>query len=233
MARVEYGGGITNVKGKIGGWVFQKSNRNNIIRSKGSPKKIYTSRQSVAHQSLQAWLYQWQLISLLDKIAWNDFAAINDRIDVFGNNRKLTGLNWFISINSFLSGLSVAMVTTPPLYVVPGAIPTYSLILDDTSITIDFNGATVFSDYGFAVYASNISQSASVKNYNSMRLLGFFVPDTYNTIDVTTLWNAAWLLDYSSFSFVSNFNISIVLVPIHATSGITGAGYFNVAEFSV
>jgi hypothetical protein len=232
VARVEFGGGVTSIKGKIGGSVFQSVNGQSVIRSKGNPKKSITSGQSSAHGILQGYLYQWSLLSLLDKIAWNDYSKLYDKIDVFGNVRKLTGFNFFMSVNSNLVGLGGSIITTPPSYVASPAMESYIVSLNSTTIRLTFSGSIDFDDYGFAIYAGNASYKSSNLNFSGMRLMKYIVPGTYSYIDITSEWSAKWSLVYADIAAQGNFNIQVCAIPIHYTSGAAGAGLFNIGNYT-
>jgi hypothetical protein len=100
MARVKYGAIVTEIKGKVGGQVFQRSGQVFSLRNNPSHK----IPQSI---SAQRWRHKiallasnWRTMSDTNKATWTTYANTFPTVDNFGNPIVLTGYQLYIYVNS-------------------------------------------------------------------------------------------------------------------------------------
>jgi len=99
MARVTYGSGITELAGSIGGVTYQKNASGNIAKLRSNPIVNPTSRQAVYQRQMAMLVAFWPTLSQFDKDAWNDIAAAHLHTTPWGESKKLSGYQWFLSCN--------------------------------------------------------------------------------------------------------------------------------------
>jgi len=101
MARVTYGSGITELAGSIGGVTYQKNASGNIAKLRSNPIVNPTSRQAVYQNNMAKLVAYWPTLSQANKDVWNDLAAAHLHTTPWGNEKALSGYQWFMSINLY------------------------------------------------------------------------------------------------------------------------------------
>jgi len=115
MAIVKYGSVVDELKGKLGGSVFQKcgnalSVRSNLSHNPPSSESAMLSRTQFAQIA-----YRWRNMSEAQKLLWNQNASSFPSVDGFGNPQILTGYQTFILCNRslLLIGRPLSVASTP------------------------------------------------------------------------------------------------------------------------
>jgi hypothetical protein len=124
MASVKYGSIITDIKGKLGGNVYQGGPYGPIIRSnfKGSTAKNYVPTST--NLELNSLAIAWNSLTIDDKNTWSTNSYLYPVKDKFGNNITLSGYACFVMLNYPLLVLNASLNTQCPT---PQGIPdTYS-----------------------------------------------------------------------------------------------------------
>ncbi len=113
MALAKYGVIITELKGKIGGQVFQGGNGTPIVRNnkrtKGNPSR---SRQD-ATNTLQSVTGLWRNLSDPDKATWESLRAAWSFTNRFGDTYIGSAFQVFTSYNLSLLSIGETVVSTP------------------------------------------------------------------------------------------------------------------------
>ena len=126
MANVKYGSLVTDIKGKIGGHVFQGGQFGSIIRSnyKGSNRKNYISNaENIVYTYLAN---MWQNLTNTQQEAWNAGAYLFPVTDKFGEQQILSGYGVFIMLNSGIYGGAGTLLEDIPT---PNGTPeTYAIV---------------------------------------------------------------------------------------------------------
>ena len=138
MARIQFGALITEITGSIGGFTFQKNRSGSIVRLRPSGTKKVSEKQSVQRAKHLSFLSLWQNLTFLQKSSWNDFAVLHPKINSFGQEKVLSGLNWFESVNQNLQAIGQSIVSVPPVYALPTAPENYVFIVSATEFKIIF-----------------------------------------------------------------------------------------------
>lgn len=114
MAVVKYGSIITDIKGKIGGQVFQGSQYGPIMRNnyKGSNARNYDITDT--NKNLAILATQWSDLSESQQQGWSDGAYQFPVKDKFGNDMILSGWNLFVHLNYYVMFLNESIITDCP-----------------------------------------------------------------------------------------------------------------------
>lgn len=115
MAKVKNPFLSSEARGSVGGMTASRNTMGAYMRSKASPVQPRTETQQKRRYALQKLTRQYQDLTPTQIAAWNDFASNWPTTDVFGDSITLTGLDWFVSLNSRLDAINAAAQTTPPL----------------------------------------------------------------------------------------------------------------------
>lgn len=102
MAKVLYGGLISELKGSAGGTTFQSGRYGFTMKNKGMGRKVASPAQSYIRQSITAASKYWQLLTPGERDAWDAIAPSWPYTDKFGNPGELTGFNLFIQLSTNL-----------------------------------------------------------------------------------------------------------------------------------
>lgn len=236
MARIIYGAIITDIAGSIGGITFQKNGSGTIARLKPRKNQTNTQRQRDQQPRLKEVQRNWNLLSLVNKVLWNDFAAINNKIGLDGQEKKLTGYQWFLTINENRLLINEDILLIPPTYEIVNPVSSalfnwnQDVLFLQTNVTVNL---TLFQPIG---YCSFVVNSASKFDFNKTRLLSQTLTGNQNVIlqriDLTdNFWN-----DYFKSTFPPQLgNNDFYLVGyvriISRLSGISSLAYTAISKF--
>lgn len=236
MARIIYGPIITDIKGSIGGMTFQKNGSGTIARLK--PRKVMTNTQKQRDQQprLKEVQRNWNELSLVNKVLWNDFAAINNKIGLDGQEKKLTGYQWFLSINENRLLFDDSILSVPPIYEIVNPINSIELFYDGITMSVNLDVEDTSNDFNWLCYSSFIINSASKFNFNINRLIrgidgSYFQGRGFANLVGDLTWN-----NYFSSVFPPNlgnkdFYITFYIRAISKTSGISSLAYTTISKF--
>jgi len=116
MAKVLYSTQVGDMRGKVGGAVHSSGRFGSYIRRKVSPTQPRTSSQMNVRADFTALAKLWSG-STMDtyRAAWITLADSYPVKDVFGQSKKLTGLQLFMRINRALENSDTAQILIPPV----------------------------------------------------------------------------------------------------------------------
>jgi hypothetical protein len=224
MAIIQYGAMVTAIRGSIGGWTFQKNPAGNIIRLRPRQKKYPTEKQSIARNNHVKYLQAFLDLPIAKKELWRDFAELHTKDNIFGQNKTLTGQNWFEAINYNLHLIGQAEVQDPPTYELPVSVPNYSVNLSRTKIEIIFDPPVNPPDTSIIVRTTfPVSViTKSLQQYNRITLVQDSGP--YSTIDITAAYEDTHKIPYPPSSDSYCYIISAIVQTVNKNSGIASAG---------
>ncbi len=188
MAKVQFGGGISAMSGKLGGNVFARNKGGAYTRNWVKPTNPSTPAQQNQRNTLALKSAAWRGITDSERNSWKSWAEDNPVLDRLGSSIVLSGAQAFTKININRDNASDSSTQAE----VPAA-PTFTAAIFDTasSLTISISGNQLEIPLGTGaadtqimfVFASK-PVSAGVTNTNSsMRLV------TVHTIDSTDVSN--------------------------------------------
>lgn len=115
MAKILDPFGAREARGSVGGITASKGRFGQILRAKRSPVQPRSHDQQQKRFLLQSLVQHFITLDQTYITAWNDFAKNWTVTDSLGQSIHLTGLNWFIALNSRLVTLSSTPHDAPPL----------------------------------------------------------------------------------------------------------------------
>lgn len=221
MARVVYGPLVSNVKGSIGGVTFQGNPSGSIIRTRPQLSRVSTNKQTTSHGKLQYWLYQWQNITQDQRDQWNMFAQVWVKENKFGEEKTLTGWNWFFSVNWWRKAMDLSQLSSPPAHNVPPSAPSFGMELSAGDIVLRFLEAFDFTLNNVAVWSSAPTRRNTLSINQIRKLVTVIKVDPGDTLDITSTWETAVGIDWNPAALFPNANVYFCLEAINKSSGIT------------
>lgn len=98
---VQYGGGILQMRGSVGGQTHSRNRYGNYIRAKTNPVNPATDRQNEVRNNLSDLVNRWQnTLTQLQRDNWKTYADNVVMQNIFGESMNLTGFNHYIRSNS-------------------------------------------------------------------------------------------------------------------------------------
>jgi hypothetical protein len=222
MARVKYSAEINELVGSVGGTVFQRNASGTISHIKGLRRGRSSLGRMLSNIRLNEVVIFWNTLSIAQQDAWvTDYGGVV-KANYYGEDKTLTGFNWFCSINSNKLLCSQSMVTAPPAYTTPFAVPVFNLYLTDLDLEADWGGSPDFTDYFLLIYGTPPIRSLSLKNRDKVRLLGAYDVGTDEYVNMEAGWVSAFGISYPPSLVEDSFRIVISMAAVHKVSGISG-----------
>ncbi len=179
---VQYGGGIMDGRGSIGGQTASRNRNGNYIRARTTPVNPRSSRQNKVRSVIQYLAQYWsKTLEQAQRDAWEVYAAAITRQNKLGSQIKLTGFNHFIRSNAPLLQSDKAIVAAgPTTLTLPPGDPQFVCTVDQTaqqiSVVFDANAAWNTQDGGFLFVSMSIPKAAGNAFIGGpMRLAGVIV----------------------------------------------------------
>ena len=142
MARVTYGAVITEIKGSVGGTVFQGNAYGYTMKNKPKMIKPNTPSQLTQQYYFSKAVKAWNQLTSSQRSAWNTWAATNPQYAKNNPSSVLTGFAVFVKVNVFrlMAGTaSSGILVSPSASVYDVDNPTFVCELDDPHLYLDIS----------------------------------------------------------------------------------------------
>ena len=165
MALVQYGGGILDARGSIGGQVHSKNRSGNYIRARTTPVNPQSARQNAIRAIIAYLATQWSgTLTQAQRNAWEVYAAAITRQNKLGAQIKLTGFNHYVRSNApILQASLTEVVAGPTTLTLPPADPTFVCTVDEAaqqiSVVYDDAAAWCTQDGGGLLVSMSIPKA--------------------------------------------------------------------------
>lgn len=138
MAKVKAPLHSAEARGAISGLVYNTWRGLSTVKVNTSPTGQGTAKRLQAQAVMTNVSKLWRGITQAQRDAWNSYANAHLAPDWTGNNKRITGQNWFMRCNVHLTRMGLATISAAPV-VDPPAAPT-GLVLASTggSMTLAF-----------------------------------------------------------------------------------------------
>lgn len=227
MALISLGPLITAIKGSIGGITFSSNGAGTVAKVRLSGRKSTTQKQRFSIQNHIFLLNAWSNLTLSQKTSWNDYAYIHTKIDKYGKTKKLSGFNWFITINYTYKYVNSTLTTAPLLYHLPNYLPSFLVSCTQDDIIINWSIPIDMSRLVIMVFTSIPCTATNKFTRGSYRLTKLNPKDYSNVFSIKSEWEAAHGLNYNDIALNGSFYINVKIIPIDKTSYITGSAVTN------
>ena len=187
MAKVQFGGGISAMSGKVSGNVYARNKGGAYVRNWVRPTNPQTTAQQNQRNTLSLKSAAWRTLTDEQRDSWKSWANDNPVLDRMGASIVLTGAQAYTKININRDNAADAAVQTTT----PGA-PTFAANVLNTagSLDVQIAGDTLLVPLGAGAAENDIvfmfasrPVSAGVTNTNSQLRLVTVV--TLNAAQIT------------------------------------------------
>ena len=138
MAKILPGLAVSKMSGTVAGTTYQNWRGILVARSKPTPTKVQTSRQTFIRSVMTLLSRAWRdELNQGLRTAWNQRAKNFPWLDVFGNSVSMTGENLYIKQNMVLIDHSLPRQDTPVPDVMPPELLDLSIDPDPEQLGID------------------------------------------------------------------------------------------------
>ena len=193
MAKILYGGGVSNMSGSQGGTVHSHNQFGSYTRSRVVPVNPQSADQTLARSRLSYCAQIWRNLSDAVRADWAALGAQIVRSDPLGQTYTLKGFNAFCLINIHNLANGVAVLSAAPVLdeapvVTPGVVT-----LDDTpDFKVAYTAVGGAAGNSFEIWASApVSQGKSYINPSQLKKVGKYAGNVASPINVAVAYEAA------------------------------------------
>ena len=219
MARVTYGPLITDIAGSIGNLTFQNNPSGSIMRSRPEAVTGSTRYQRYTQQVLQGVNTLWLNLAQSYKDLWNAHALATTYINFWNESKKLSGFQWFISVNTNLTQCYRATLTQPAAYTPPANFPVYTLSFTAGDLIANFSGTEDMRLYDIIWYATPPIKTSSINDrskYIRLITIGNF---NANHQHLNQYYQNTFGINLANLSGVANCNVTVYARRILISTG--------------
>lgn len=228
MARVTFGAMVTDIVGSIGGFTFQSNRSGKIIRLRGRPSRSSTTKQTEAHQAHIKFLQIWQTLTLSQKQDWDTFATTWTKVNMFGQDKVLTGLNFFESINFNRVLVGESTLSVPPAHSLPVAVGAHSYAVGTEEIEINFDPVFNPADNALLIYSTPLLSKATTSFRQYTRLTKVIDSGPYDEINIKNDWENTHGTPWPPGSGGVCGSVGVVVRTLDKNSGLASTGSFSI-----
>jgi hypothetical protein len=150
MALVKYGGIITKMAGKIGGFVFQNTGVGESVRVLVKPKHAWSPCSDIGKIEMAAYAALWKNLTPEQRTMWNSKAYLYPVKNKLGETISISGYSVFVMLNSVLKYAGSTLLTDcpdpKPLW--DGEVTAVTCSTGPLSILVSFTPSPLAGDYG-------------------------------------------------------------------------------------
>jgi len=194
MALITLGALASDIKGKVGGTVFQRSASGLVMRNERGHINKRTSTQITQRNSLSVIQAAWINLSNADRTAWDSYAIFRLLSQRKNPNAKLTGHQIFVkenliryTISTLVTGITTRIIETPYFNSPPEA-PTITEIENDAGALNVSTSASYIIPTSYYILKITAPLSASQLSRNNKYQLMLWAQATGNPFDITTAY---------------------------------------------
>lgn len=166
--RVQYGGGILQMRGSVGAQTHSRNRFGNYIRSKTNPVNPATNRQNEVRNNLSDLVSRWQnTLTQGQRDNWKTYADNVTFTNAFGESMNLTGFNHFIRSNTSRLQAGLDPIDDGPInFTLPGTDAEFDVAAtaddDKISVTFDDSADWALSSQGYMAIFTGLPKSSAI-----------------------------------------------------------------------
>lgn len=226
MARVQYGGGITQFRGSIAGNTFQRSSAGEIARHRAFIARRTTTMQSETHAATFDLQQVWRTLAEDAPAMWNDYAVLHGRTTKFGQQVLLNGFSFFISINSNRRLLGEPDHEYPPTWALPNPLTSCYTYSGSPFGQLLFYFDPTPSDEIIILYTCPPLPTYTQSFRSKLRFTKIIPIGTNSGIHIEDDWEATHGLTFPP-SDPANFQDCCMAYTVKASSGLISPGVYG------
>lgn len=164
----------------------------NYLRTYVVPNQPNTQKQLDRREFFRESVLGWKDVTPAQAIKWNGFANSQNRVNVFGQSKRLSGSQWFTQVNNNRRtlGLPIELIAPVPSSIPPVSTSSVLSAIEITTTKFTLTGDTMPAG-AYMVIRSDFQRSAANAEPKSWRILKVAEPSV--TID-----NGALFTEYET-----------------------------------
>lgn len=180
------------ISGKLGGNVFSHNKGGQYIKQHTIPTNPNSTRQ----QATRNWVaycstYWGSSLSDAERDQWNTWAENNTWLNALGESIAITGLAWFVMVNSRNLDAGDAIIDTPGDLSAPDPFTSMS-ITDLTATQVEITFAAALPSGGrLQLWACGPLSDGQNPNFKQATLVGYTAADAASPATLTLPWTLA------------------------------------------
>lgn len=194
MARVQTGSIVTDIRGKLGGTIFQGNRFGLVMKNKSAIVNKVSLNQSRRRAALSSISSNWQKLSDAQRNSWSQWSQYQGLKHGTFKSRIMSGQHAYIQVNQYLAMLGETAISNPifkPYSLVPLVFD--SLLVDDSfGITPDSGPST--SDFWIIAYFSETMKASQNSRPRNLKYCATNVPISY-----TIEWKTNYGIKFGHF----------------------------------
>lgn len=196
MATIAFGGGVSDIRGSIGGTTFSRNRNGAYARARTQPINPGTSKQTEIRERFGFLATQWSELTAAQRLSWDVLGSQIVRLNRLGQPYTLSGQQAYNSVNQVRGSFGLLPTATPPALSAYPQQPFGGFVVDPSPAdVVQFQWSTVpDADQLYLVYgAAPARPGINYFSDSAYKLLGAFTTDgDADTFDVTDAWEAAF-----------------------------------------
>jgi hypothetical protein len=108
-------------RGRVGGLVYNTWRGMSYAKSQTAPSQPRSKKQLNIRAFGIRLARAWQGLTAAQRLSWNNYASLHLETDGMGSPKRLTGLNWYIRLNSRMLQMGLTPATSAPAIAAPPA----------------------------------------------------------------------------------------------------------------
>lgn len=129
---------LGNISGSIGGSTWSHNKGGPYVRRRTVPTNPTTLRQTAVRSYLGILSSMWQDLTSAQRSGWNIYALNHPVFNRQGVSIKLSGMSWYIGLNSRLLDVGLPPLSAAPTNASPSALSTCSMAVAANVATVTF-----------------------------------------------------------------------------------------------
>jgi len=159
--------------GSKGNTTFSRNKGGAYARSRATPTNPNTNRQQASRTVFGTQASAWNELTQTQRDQWDGYAETHTVKNALGMDIHISGLSWFVKLNSRLADAGIATQDTPPpTTAMPGLDSLTMTFTDADTLSMAFGG-TISGTGAIQLWQTPPGTHGSSPNKNQARLVGY------------------------------------------------------------
>lgn len=231
MAIVQYGGGVVAFTGSLAGNTFQRNQSGAIARTRVNRSKRTTSKMAVTQARTFDLLSRWQNLAEANQLNWNTFAAAHTHTNIWGQEKTISGFNWFVSVNSNLALVGASLLDNPPDFTLPPAIETLEIVAIAGGLSFNYTISGDVDQVTGIIYTTPPIQATTLSFRQHLRYTHQGDAQNSEDLDVAADWSNIHGLPFPP-SDPANFWVGGIMYTIKNETGLATPALLDTTKWT-
>jgi hypothetical protein len=176
------------MSGSIAGNTWGHNRGGQYVRQRRSPVNQNTARQSRTRSWLQRFSSDWRALSVANRAAWNEWAAIHPVLDALGESIQLSGHQAYVALNTRLREAGDSSIAAPPITGHPAGLDSLAIAAASGTgnITLTFTPTPIGAGIRLWVWAAAPVSPGRYPNRARARLQGITAANAATGVTVAS-----------------------------------------------